>query len=497
MLAVGCPRTPTLLPLVDRRLVLGEPGQPQVVLEADWRLDGDRFCARGAVDVITPAGAIRLYDADLCARPRPAWLSGEATAPIPAIGFLATLVTGQVPRGRLSLARGRELGALAIGREQLSVEPSHFYLTVDYAAPYEMRIGSASVASGAAPPRMIIDPHGPVFYLAGDLGGLLPAALSGVALGISPTGALPYTTAQPLFDGRTSAVRRVDGHLLVQGSFVLGDLPVTLTGRMVIDLDGNHDGVTALGGQAGDLVLAGDALARLRLAVGGLGLEVEIARASFLRDASATYLAGSVPATVFARTPLAAFEPRGEVAVRAVFRSSSDYAVLLHGDGRLLGLPFAAAEVEVGTAGVALRGQLDVAPLGVVAVAGAVGADASWSVAGRAPDMTVANVPLRDVQVMASPRASAITATTLFLGRPLRVTGWVTPDRQLALTGTLPISGGSRIDFALDSRGLRATFIGRVCAGPACVDIPAAEVDTQGNVCPLFPLVGRQCVKVL
>ena len=57
---------------IDRRLVLGEPGRPQVILEADWRLEGNRYCvSRAPVDLVTPAGPLRLNDAELCATQRP------------------------------------------------------------------------------------------------------------------------------------------------------------------------------------------------------------------------------------------------------------------------------------------------------------------------------------------------------------------------------------------------------------------------------------------
>ena len=139
-----------LPPRVDRRLVLGDPGGPQVVLEADWRLDGQRYCVSGApVDIITAAGPIRLHEADLCATQQPPTLAGEAVVPLPAMGFLATLVAGQAPRGKLTLARGQELGTLALGNERLPAEPSHFYLSVDYGARYDVTLARASLSTGA------------------------------------------------------------------------------------------------------------------------------------------------------------------------------------------------------------------------------------------------------------------------------------------------------------------------------------------------------------
>jgi hypothetical protein len=99
---------------------------------------------------------------------------------------------------------------------------------------------------------------------------------------------------------------------------------------------------------------------------------------------------------------------------------------------------------------------------------------------------------------VASSRGVAITGgNTTFLGRPFRVTGWVRPGGELALTGTVALTSTSRVQLMLDGRGVRASFDGRVCAGRVCVDVPPTTIDQQGNVCPSFPIVGRQCVRVM
>jgi hypothetical protein len=324
-------------------------------------------------------------------------------------------------------------------------------------------------------------------------------SLAGVVYGLSPTGALLHASSQELYDGRVSAVRRVSGHLLVQGTFPLGDLPLRVTGRVIADLDADDDGVTVLGGDAPDLALGGEVNVRAGFALGPLRLDLEVAAASLFLDASgAVYFSGSAPPAIFGGTSLSSFEPAGPLVVRAVYRSASDFAVLLRGDGRLLGLPFGAAEVELASTRVQIRGRLDLAPVGPVDVAGAVAADGSWALAGRAPDVTLGGVPLRDVEVMASPRGVAISgANTTFLGRPFRVTGWVQPGGAIALTGTVALTRTSRVQLMLDGRGPRASFEGQVCAGRVCVSVPPTEIDAQGNVCASFPLVGRQCVRVM
>jgi hypothetical protein len=499
VLLASCASSPPPRRMFDRRLVLGEPGQPQVVLEADWSYDRGRYCvSRRPVDLLTPAGPVRLHDASLCATPVPAAIVGEAHVPLPAIGLLnGVVVHAMGPRGRLSLARGRQLGALEIGRERLAVEPSHFYLSVDYAGRHVLPLGRASLTMDPARPRLAIDPSGPVFYFAGDLAGILSKPLVGAAFGLSPTGGLLHTTAQPLYDGTTSAPARLAGHLLVQGTFPLGDLPVEVTGRVLVDLDADDDGLSALAGDERDVALAGDAVLRLAVAAGGFRLDAALARASFLRDGEGTlFFSGSAPAALFAATSLSPFEPRSELAVRGVYSSPTDFAVLVRGDGRLVGLPFHEAQVELGSAAVKIAGRVEIAPLGAVAVAGAMGVDGSWALAGRAADLTFAGVPVTDVQLTVTSRGPSVAGTTMFLGRPFRLSGGVGPA-GLTLTGAVALSSTSRVLLTLDGRGPRAAFEGRVCASRVCIDVPPTELDSSGNVCQSFPVVGRQCVKVM
>jgi hypothetical protein len=147
--------------------------------------------------------------------------------------------------------------------------------------------------------------------------------------------------------------------------------------------------------------------------------------------------------------------------------------------------------------GVRIAGRLDLAPVGEVAVAGAVAADGSWALAGRAADLRYAGLPITDVQVTVTPAGPSVAGTTSFLGRPFRLSGGVGPGGQLALAGTLALTGSSRVSLALDARGVRALFQGRVCAGRICIDVPPTEIDSAGNLCQSFPVVGRQCVKVM
>jgi hypothetical protein len=265
-----------------------------------------------------------------------------------------------------------------------------------------------------------------------------------------------------------------------------------------VDLDADDDGQSALGGDAADVALGGDVNARIDYAVGGFRLGIDLAQASLMMDASGTaYFSGSVPARLFMGTSLSSFEPATDLAVRGVYHSATDYALLVRGDGRLLGLPFSQAQVELGSAGVKLGGRLEVPGIGPVDVAGAVGTDGSWAMAGRARDLTFAGLPLTGVEVALSPRGTTISAGTSFAGRPFRLTGTVTPGGVVSLTGTIALTSSSRVQLTLDGRGARAAFLGRVCAGAVCLDVPVTEIDTQGNVCPNFPLVGRQCVRVL
>jgi hypothetical protein len=483
---------------VDRRLVLGDPPGPTVTLEGDWRFDGAKYCTSGG-DVLlhTPTGPIMLFEANFCATQRPASITGDARVPLPAIGFLASLgVSGAAPRGRLSL--GRDLRELQLGAHKLPADPARFYLMVDYEGRYDAALGSASLSTGDGPARMIVEPEGPAFYIGGDLGGLLPGSWKGVAIGFSPAGALPWASEREIFDGTTAAVRKLSGHLLVQGAVPIGDFPLTATGRLVVDLDADDDGQLSLMGDAKDLGVAGDVMVRVGYQVAGFDVGLDLARASILYDGS-LYLAATLPAAALAGTPLVAFQPASDLSLTGVYRSAKDFVLQARGDGRMLGFPLSAVELTLGSSGVGIKGRTDLPGMGPVDLAGTMAANGSYSLTGRA-DLSAAGLPLRGAEVTLSPGGVRITALVNHLGLAFKVAGTIQPNGQRSLSGTVAMKAKvltGRATVLLDGGAPRVSVAGKVCAGPACVDVPETEVDAAGNVCPSFPVVGRQCVKVL
>jgi len=108
--------------------------------------------------------------------------------------------------------------------------------------------------------------------------------------------------------------------------------------------------------------------------------------------------------------------------------------------------------------------------------------------------------PLKGVEVTLSPGGMKLAALLTYMGLAFKLAGTVQPNGQRTLSGQVgvkvkAISG--RATVYLEGGAPRVTVAGRVCAGPACVDIPETQVDPQGQVCPSFAVVGRQCVKVL
>jgi hypothetical protein len=478
---------------IERRLVLGDPSGPTVIVESDWRREGDRHCARGGnVDIVTPAGPFTLYEADLCVTQLPASIDGRARVPMPGLGFLARIpFVGTAPAARITLNHG----VLTVGKEKLDADPTRYYVLVDYVAQYELGLGSGSVQTA----NLTLDPHGPVIYLTGDMAGLLPATLRDVVLGFSTTGQLPYTSPRELYDGATFAPRTLSGHLLVQGKLPLDDYPIAVTGRFVVDLDADDDGQTVWQGDAGDLTLGGDATASAGYKVGGFDLALEVAQASVFYQRGAFSVAGTVPAAVLSRSPLSAFQPGKDLAFFALYRSAKDFVVMLRGDGQLLGFPLEATEITLGTGGVKLTARATFPGIGPTAIAGSFGGNGQYALSGKG-DLTAGGLPLKNVEVTLTQAGASLAATAVYAGLSFKVLGKLSPGGQVSLVGELPLKTGpltGTVQLVLDQqRGPSASFRGRVCAG-ACVDVPSIVLEPSGQVCPSFPIVGKKCVKAL
>jgi hypothetical protein len=522
-----------------------ERGAPPLVLEGAWTLRGDRHCVDGGtVRLLTASGAIPFDDAHLCVTVSPVSIEGEATVAFPALGFLAAAgLDAEGRRARIRFATGAQLGELDLDGHRLRTHPRHYYLHLAYQEGFTASFGNASLATPGGAIEMVIAPQEPLVYVAGRLS--LPGLELDGAFGFSPAGRL---RARP---NRLPGAEEVSGHILAAASLPLPGLPVAVSGEILLDLDADDDGITLLDGDGADLALVASGAVSIGYDRGGTGLSIQVGDGALTYDASTGLLevAGETGG-VFDGTPLAPLAP-GRGSLSGHFRSADDFAleitvegavlgyatqqvrialdhtgiraalrltlpadlggVDLHGelnaagftlsgtaDLTVAGLRLLAAEVSLGTAGVSVRGKLELPALGTIAVAGAIGADGAVGLEGTG-ELRPFGLHLANAHVAVSSTGATIAGQVTFLGSRFAMRG-TAGGGHVSLTGSvklvLLLFQGEAVLTIADT-GARAMVSGRACIGLACIDLAGFDVDTAGNVCPIFPIIGKQCVKLL
>lgn len=546
--------------LVGRRLEIHDAAgrYAGLALEADWIAGPGGACVHGStVTLSTPSGPLALERVEACVTLAPLSLVGEADVAFPGLGELERLgVETNAPRARIALGLGAtlapRLAAWTAGERglPLAINPHLFYLIVDYQAGLEVSLGRVALSTPASGARVVIAPQEPMIYVAGSLPGLIDDA----GLGLSPAGRLTLTPPGPLFDGAAWRPMTFRGQLLAHGTVPLGALPLSVSGRLLLDLDADRDGHTALDDDPGDLAIAATGALRFGYDRAGFGFSIELGQASVAYDGARglASFSGQAGGALFAGTPLAALGLGGEALVHGYLRGRDDFEVVARlRRTSLAGMSLADLEVSLSPRGVAARGTLALAGLGSVVVSGAIDARGGVSLRGRG-ELRVAGFSLVDADVELSPRGAAIrglvrlpglgearvegrvsadgsfafvgrgalrpaglhladarvlldvrgaeiAGRVAFLGSQFEVRGSARAGAGFALTGRIALNLlvlRGTIELGLSPRGARALAEGRACLGPTCVPIAGLELDTAGRICPVFPVVGRQCIKI-
>jgi hypothetical protein len=434
--------------------------------------------------------------------------------------------------------------------------PQHYYLLVDYVSGYDVVLGNVSIHTPGGAAHLVVDPLEPLIYMAGAVEGLLPQDFAG-AFGFAAAGRLPYQSRHDVFDGQTFAKVSLTGHLLVQATLPIPELPLSVSGTFVADVDPDDDGRTLFEGEPRDLILAGDAALTVGYDRAGFGLSIDVASASFLYDArvgpvGSFSFGGSTGNRLFAGTPLELLQPTSDhVSVYGHFAGPDDFGLLVRGETRVNGFPVSGAEITLGPTGVRLTGRARFATLGTVQVAGALGADGRFALIGTG-DLTAAGFHMAGVQVEISERGAAlagqvtipglghaqlsghvradggfalsgrgdvaaaglriagaqvdlspagarISGQVRFAGTSVRVSGEAGASGHFNLTGSVDLNlavARGRLSLSVSDRGVAAVIRGKACLGPTCVDLAGLEVDSRGRVCPVFPLLGPRCLQL-
>ncbi|MEZ4401571.1 MAG: hypothetical protein R3B06_16215 [Kofleriaceae bacterium] len=380
--------------------------------------------------------------------------------------------------------------------------------------PFGFRLAQAAVTVSNAGARV-----------AGELQlpGLGSARLDGSVL---PSGEV---TLHGTADLTVAGVRMAGAAVDVDGAgvHVAGTLQLPLFGQAALRGDLQADGGFALRGTVA-VVAAGFPIAGAAVTVSNLGVHLDgrlvlpglgqIAVAGDVRPDARFTLTGTGDLRVagFALAGAAVTLTERGAALRGRLDLATVGAVEVSGDGRPDGqfqlrgradlspggFKIARADVVAGSGGVELAGTLALPNLGSIAVRGVV-RPGGVSLSGRG-DLRPAGLPLAGAKVEVSLGRADISGRLSFLGSSFDVRGAATP------TGAFDLGGAITVNLLL-VRGTVAVTVGASGAsakfsGEACVPIPLKQVCTtlggfgvnsRGEICPSFPVVGEQCIKVL
>ncbi|MBT8492482.1 MAG: hypothetical protein KJO07_05445 [Deltaproteobacteria bacterium] len=550
-LAAGCVVPPAKPPPPERvqaRVVqdrlelppLGGSGRA-MVLRAEWQTRPDgRTCVNGGT-IEFPLG-LRLANVEACATLQPFSLSGTAQIGLPVSGSLAGFASLDGQRSKFRLETGGAMRPYQIDGLPVELAADRYYLELGFDTAATGSIGGASLSSPGGSATILIEPTEPLIYMAGDVS--LPTGdkvVENAALAISVAGRLGFEPRR----GLPRRIRPIRGQLFARGSVKLGKYPVAIDGEMVLSF--------ARGVRIG-------ANGTLELAVGlaGYSLNVELGNASVAYDSttggigSFVFAAGSAKG-LFDDTPLSVFEPkRPKMDVHGQFRSLRDFHLHVENDLevrgfslrrsvldltprgatakgrlrlpdrmgeaemrgtvgndrlfelagkadlRLAGFNLVGAGLRLSPAGLAVAGKVELPGAGSVEVSGGIEASGQFELRGRGT-LTPIGLRLADARVELSPRGAAVSASTRFMGQSFAVSGMIRSNGRIKLSGDTRVRVGplrGKASLLITERRVRALVEGRACLGKKCVAIAGMEVDTKGRICPVFPVIGKKCIRV-
>lgn len=525
-----------------------------LVIEADWIVLGDRYCVEDStMSIVTPAGNVDLFHADACVTTEPFSLIGQADVPFPALGYLADVgVDSDRPRAKIAMGLGHQLGAIEIAGEPMELDSKLFYLSAEYDAGLQARLGTVSLATPVSGARMVIAPQEPMIYIAASLGGVTES----MALGFSADGRLPFAPQLALYNGTEFQQRRFYGHVMGRGMLPLHPYPFTINGNVLYDVDGNDDGRTVFHGDLDDLVVAADGTLSFGYGRAGFGISVELV------DASATYdhrtkvasFAARDAGELFEGTPLEVIQLSNTDAIlRGTYRSVDDFYVTaslettvmagfsvtntelvmgpdavmaggsvdiaglgtadmmgyvhangaldLHGTANLTvaGFEMLGARVSLGNNGVHVAGQVALPGVGYAVVSGTIPPDGQFALTGTA-NLSPAGLSMVNTSVTITPQRAELAGSVGYLGTGFAVRGHAAHNGTFSLRGSINLDleiVRGEVALSITEQAVGASILGEACIGPACVALGGMAINSAGEICPTFPVIGQKCLAIL
>ena len=219
------------------------------------------YHVQNRVSLKTPKGKVPILGADLSfsleANPAEglSGVQGTVSAPFPAVGMLQGASLSQTASATLAIDSGENLASLGA-----HLNPERHYLAFHAEQGLSGQVGPLQFSAPAGMSgTLVLDPSDPYFYIGGsglsggDSFGLevcqkTPEECSApgeeYGFGFSLGGLIPFEPdpGLPFFD----IVQDLRGHLVLDGVIPLGNLPLSIAGTAVVNLDPNNDTITLL-----------------------------------------------------------------------------------------------------------------------------------------------------------------------------------------------------------------------------------------------------------
>lgn len=207
----------------------------------------DGYQVAGSLFLTTPLGMIPIANASVTfayGADRTLGLEtvrGDASVPFPGLGFLSGVQVDDLVSASVGLDVGANLKSLGA-----PLNDDRSYLFFRYHQGFSASVGPVSFAApGGEDGTLVVDPSDPFVFMTGNLFGMdAIGPIQNAGIGLSLQGLIPFspTTTWGLADG----IGDFAGNVYVSGSIPLKELPMTITGEMVSDLNPNGSGVLDL-----------------------------------------------------------------------------------------------------------------------------------------------------------------------------------------------------------------------------------------------------------
>ncbi|MBX3191829.1 MAG: hypothetical protein KF819_32865 [Labilithrix sp.] len=413
-------------------LVLAPNGEKPFVFRAAndaVKAVADGFEVKGELVLDTPSGPMSFGSAEASFEWGPdksigfAKVKGLVDLPFPGAGALQGVALSSIVRGQIGYDAGANLTAIDAPLAQ-----DRHYLYVDVAAGLEAKSGIVTfTAPGGKSLRVVLDPTDPSLFFTGSVLGMDQLGkIENVAVGVSTRGLIPF---QPEVTwGIENQVKAMTGHLYLAGEVPLSKYPMSIDGKIVVNVDPDDTGKPAFSNGGSGISLAANGTVNVKVDfIPTIDISFPVVKATMGGKITAAeqygYFSGEADSDIRWIPTVIPLRPAGKVKIAGLLHSNIDKSFLKAEGGYYLAptmmndvlglnlqeIELAQAKMQIDKTGFRVQGTAAtplhhaLAPQGNVAVdAFFSGKPSSWY-ATMNGNFTIAGFPLASASATASP----------------------------------------------------------------------------------------------